>query len=135
MTEQPTSDELARLAPDQIISSVLGADDEQFLAMLTGEQFSFSVALMAVERGFTVARLAWKNPGKYVFYTGTVEFIQPSYEADERGTTQPFLMWKNDKGLFSPWFPSQDAVLAKDWFLGRSGDWGKPFPAAEPIQN
>jgi hypothetical protein len=115
------------LSPDNVLHHFLGVSDQDMSAMLEGEVFGFGIALAALERGFEVARLAWQNPGKYVFH-------QPGEETMFDSRTgpvilKPHLVWKNDKGEFIPWTPSQDAILAKDWFIGRSGEG----PGSKPL--
>lgn len=111
-----------------------GANSESFSVLTDGELFGFGIALIALERGHKVARASWGNPGKYVFQQAGEEMFDP--ETHQPVPLKAHLVWKNDRGEFIPWTPSQDAVLAKDWFIGKSGDYtrGRP-PAAEPIQN
>lgn len=83
----------------------------------------FSLALRAMKSGQIVARLAWKNPGKFVC-TMSCQFVDPDEsKPEELVTMKRFLVWRNDAGEYVPWVPSQDAILAEDWFIGKSGDF------------
>lgn len=129
--EEATSENFIQRAVEALMG---GANNEAFSVLTDGELFGFGIALIAMERGHTVARAAWGNPGKYVFLQAGEEMFDP--ETHQPAPLKAHLVWKNDRGEFIPWTPSQDAVLARDWFIGKSGDYpyGR-FPAAEPIQN
>lgn len=124
-------DSIKGISADSLLFHVLGEDDAQFRESLRGELFSFSVALMAMRRGLYVARSSWKVPGKYVFIQSPpTEFIRdPATE-----TTVPVkehMVWRNGEGRLVPWAPSQDAALANDWFVGKSGDYPRSTPSEE----
>ncbi|MEU6362188.1 Thoeris anti-defense Tad2 family protein [Streptomyces albidoflavus] len=84
----------------------------------------FSAALLALKGGAKVARASWKNPGKYVVLHPGGLVAHPLDGSAVR--EEEHLMWRNDTGRYVPWMPSQDAVLAADWFLGESGQYIAP---------
>lgn len=139
-SQQPAPSSLA----EQAVHALLGAD-EKFAEFLGDELFGFGIAVIAMERGHHVARLDWKIPGKYVYLQCAGELFSVELAETEHPDEQPnpavlksFLAWRNGSGQLVPWTPSQDAVLAKDWFIGKSGEFnggGKRPPSAEPIQN
>lgn len=97
------------------------------------ETFDFSDALRHVKAGKRVARLGWKNPGKYVFLQLPSEVYNDYMAEIEDTESQPvfvsaFLCWRNDAGKYVPYLPSQDAILADDWFVGKSGSFVPDIP-------
>lgn len=126
------TDEDARLA-EAMLQALMG-DDENFTQLTDGELFGFSLALVAMRRGHMIARASWQIPGKYVILQPGEEMLDPETGAPAR--LKEHLVWKNAEGAFVPWTPSQDAILARDWFIGKSGDYKRRPPrTAEPIQN
>lgn len=127
---------------ERSVHALLGAD-ENFPEFLGDELFGFGIALIALQRGHKVARASWQNPGKYVFLVLSSEFSSSRWrhhEINEESfpghsvAVKPFLCWKNDKGDLVPWTPSQDAILARDWFIGESGKYPQAeYPKKSPI--
>lgn len=118
---------------EAMLQSLVG-DGDDFQQMVEGELFSFSFALIALRRGHMVARNSWRIPGKYVILQPAEEMFDPETGAPVQ--IKEHLIWKNAEGKFVPWTASQDAILARDWFIGKSGDGPRrSLPSAEPIQN
>lgn len=118
---------------DKAVKALLGSD-ENFRELTHGDLFSFGIAQIAMDRGHMVARASWGNPGKFVFLQAGDQMYDP--ESGAPAQLKPHYVWKNDRGEFVPWVASNDALLANDWFIGKSGEYpyGRP-PASEPIQH
>lgn len=118
---------------EKMLQALLG-DDDSFHELTKDELFGFSLALAALRRGHMVARASWQIPGKYVMLQSGEEMLDP--ETGKPTIIKEHLIWKNAEGKFVPWTASQDAILAKDWFIGKSGDGPRrSLPSAEPIQH
>lgn len=86
----------------------------------------FSSALLYIKAGEVLARASWGNHGKYVYLQAEETGASLDLVSGEPVTVNAHLAWRNDRGEHVPWAPSQDAVLANDWFIGVSGSQYEP---------
>jgi hypothetical protein len=88
--------------------------------MADQETFNFGKALDHLEDSKRVARIGWNGKEMYLLLVDGGEWEVSSDQMDERENdleTTGFILLKTAQGKLVPWVPSQDDILAGDWFV------------------
>ncbi|SEM19925.1 Protein of unknown function [Streptacidiphilus jiangxiensis] len=80
---------------------------------------SFGAVLRALRSGQRCARLSWTLPGKYIVLVGGAD----ADPAAGLPRIDPFIGFLEADGTFAPYAPSSRALLARDWYVGVSGQY------------
>lgn len=78
----------------------------------------YSDALRAMKQGRRVARISWKEPGKYIYREPPRDATLPDGTVVEHAAE--YLFYRPHKGMYGlveSYAPLADAMEAEDWYL------------------